>query len=68
MGRPEVAEKCRKPMTQDGRYRRLRRLDRARPVAAGREILSAALSGGGAPPWPAHVQGGWPESPPTAET
>ena len=68
MGRPEVAEKCRKSATQDGCRRRLRGPIRARPAAAGQEILSAASSGGGAPPWPARVKGGWPESPPTAET
>ena len=41
---------------------------RARPAVAFREILPVASSGGGAPPWPVRVQGGWPGSPPTAET
>ena len=41
---------------------------RARPTATGREISRRRLSGGGAPPWPAHVQWWWPESAPTAET
>ena len=71
MGLPEVAEKCRKPMTQDGhrhRRRSLRRPDPGAPTAAAREILPEASSGGGAHPWPARVQGGWPESPPTAGT
>ena len=65
MGRSEVARKYRKSVTQDGRRRRLRRPD---PGASSREILPAASSGGGAPPWPARVQGRWAESPPTAET
>ena len=29
---------------------------RARPAADGREILRRRSSGGGTPPWPAHVQ------------
>ena len=41
---------------------------RARPAVAGREISWRRSSGGGAPPWPAHVQWWWPESAPTAET
>ena len=36
-------------------------------TAAGREILPAWSSGDGAPPWPAHVQGWWPVTPPTAK-
>ena len=43
-------------------------LIRARPAAAGREILLQWSSGGGAPPCPACVQWWWPESAPTAET
>ena len=41
---------------------------RARPAAAGREILPAAASRRPPPPWPVRVQGGWPELPPTVET
>ena len=36
--------------------------------ATGLEILPTWSSGGGAPPWPAHVQGWWPVTPPMAET
>ena len=39
-----------------------------RPAVVRREIWSARLSGGGAPPWKARVARGWPESPPTAKT
>ena len=60
MGRPEVAEKCIKSVTQDGGHRRLR-------------LPDPGVSGGG---WSGNFTGrfvwwrqsGWPESPPTAET
>ena len=41
---------------------------RGRPAAVGREILPVAASRRPPPPWPACVQGGWPESPPMVET
>ena len=39
-----------------------------RPEAVGREISWPRSSGGGAPPCPACVARGWPESAPTAKT
>ena len=41
---------------------------RARPTAAGREISRRRSSGGGTPPWPAHVARWWPESASTTKT
>ena len=40
---------------------------RVRLAAVGRETWPAGSSGGGAPPWPARVAGGWPVTPPTAQ-
>ena len=40
----------------------------ARPTVVHREISRPGSSHLDPPPWPAHVQGGWPKSPPTAET
>ena len=41
---------------------------RARPVAIGHEISRRLSSGGGAPPWPARVTRGCPETSPTTKT
>ena len=41
---------------------------RARPTAIGREIWPARSSRRAPPPWPARVQGWWPESSPKAKT
>ena len=45
----------------------LRLLDPPRPAAARHEISPAWSSGGGPPPRPARVHGGWPESPPLVQ-
>ena len=41
---------------------------RARPAAVGHEIWPARSPRRAPPPWPARVQGWWPESSPTAKT
>ena len=54
-------------MTHGGCRRRFVGPIRARPAAARREISPAWSFGGGAPPRPARVHGGWPESPPLVQ-
>ena len=54
-------------MTHGGRPRRFAGPIRARPAAGRSEISQAWSSGGGAPPRPARVHGGWPESPPLVQ-
>ena len=54
-------------MTHSGRRRRFASSIRARPAAARHEISPAWSSRGGAPPRPARVHGGWPESPPLVQ-
>ena len=68
MVRPGVAEKCRKMVTHSGSRRRLRRPDLGASDGGSPEISRSGSSHLAPPPWPARVQGGWPESPPTAET
>ena len=68
MGGPGLAEKCRKTVTHGGGHRRLRRPDLGASAAVRRKIPRPGSSHLAPPPWPARVQGGWPESPPTAET
>ena len=54
-------------MTHGGRRRHFADPIRARPAAARREISLAWSAGGGAPPRPARVHSGWPESPPLVQ-
>ena len=68
MGWPGVAGKCRKTVTHGGRRRRLRRPDLGASDGDSLEISRPGSSHLAPPPWPARVQGGWSESPPTAET
>ena len=68
MGRPRVARKCRKTVTHGEGHRAFTGLIRARPAAAGQEILLEWTSGRPPPPWPVHVQWWWQKPAPTAET
>ena len=55
-------------MTHGSRHRCFAGPIWARPAAARLEISPAWSSEGGAPPRPASVHGGWPESPPLVKT
>ena len=68
MGRHEMAEKWRNPVTYSGGCRRVRRPDPGRPTAVGLEISRRWSSGGGAPSWLARVARWWPKMSPTAKT
>ena len=54
-------------MTHGGRRHRFAGSIRAHPAAARREISPTWSSEGGAPPRPARVHSGWPESPPLVQ-
>ena len=71
MGRPKMAGNGRKsgkfPVTHGGCCRRFAGPIRAGPAVARCEISPAWSSGGGSPPRPARVHGGWLESPPLVQ-
>ena len=64
MGQPGMAEKWRNPVTTAA----FAGLIWARTTVVRHETWSARSPSGGAPPWPARVARGWPETSPTAKT